>query len=478
MYYRTLFVSLLSTVAAFPVLAQHEGHENHQASSPKPDPAPAAKQKKATTPMSHSAHAPKSQASGKQSMPMDHHMDSGMAHEMMFAGIPETRRASGTSWQPDETEMHAFHKKLGEWNVMTHFNVFLSYDYQSGRRGDDQINSTNWLMLMASRPVGEKGELTFRTMLSLEPATTTTEGYPLLFQTGESYHGRPLIDRQHPHDFFMELAAMYRHQLAEKTSLSFYLAASGEPALGPTAFPHRASAADNPAAPLSHHWQDATHIAFGVATIGLTHDKWQFEASAFNGHEPDEDRWDFDPIDFNSYSGRISYNPTPNWSMQVSHGFIESPEELHPGEDIRRTTASISHSKALANGGHCDTSLIWGHNSIDGNGTNSILLESNARLNKLWTVFGRAEWVEKTGEELDLLDEERKFGITQLTLGGTRALTPGKPFSCALGASVSYSFAPNDLDSLYGDDPWGAWVFFRVRPAKMDHGAMPMASGK
>lgn len=306
----------------------------------------------------------------------------------------------------------------------------------------------------------------------------TVNRYPLLFQTGETFHGQPLIDRQHPHDFFMELAARYRQQLAETTSLSLYVAASGEPALGPPAFPHRASAADNPAAPLSHHWQDATHISFGVVTLGLTHNKWQLEGSAFNGREPNEERWGIDRLRLDSFAGRLSFNPAPAWSFQVSHGLIHSPEALHPDEDVRRTTASVMHSIPLSSGGHCDTSFIWGRNSIDGRGSNSFLLESSIGINRTTTVFGRAEYVQKGAEELGIEGDSRRFGITQLTLGAAKELTPGKRLSLALGGSVSYSFAPDDLDSRYGDNPWGAWVFFRVRPAKMDHAPFPAASGK
>jgi len=402
-------------------------------------------------------------------------MDGHSMEEMSFAGIPESRLASGTAWQPDVTPMHGFHRKFGEWAVMTHFNVFLNYDHQSGPRGEDQFNSTNWLMLMASRPVG-RGELTFRTMLSLEPWTTTDEGYPMLFQTGEVFRGAPLIDRQHPHDLFMELAALYRHKVAEKTFVSLYVAPSGEPALGPPAFMHRASAMENPMAPLSHHWQDSTHIAFGVITLGLAHDKWQIEGSVFNGREPNEERWGIDRIRLDSVAGRVSYNPTPHWSLQASHGHLHSPEQLHPGEDVRRTTASVMHSRPLSGGGHWDTSLIWGRNSNEGLATHSVLLESNVSLNRRTTLFGRAEHVQKAGEDLGLQPEDRKFGITQLTLGATRELNSGRPLSIALGGSLSYSFAPGDLDDRYGDDPRGAWVFLRVRPAKMEH--EPMSAAK
>ena len=215
-------------------------------------------------------------------------MDMGEMHGMMapIGGVPETQMASGTSWQPTSTPMFGIHKMSGRWSLMTHYNIFLSYDRQDGPRGDYQYNSTNWLMLMAQRPV-HNDRLTLRAMLSLEPLTVTPRGFPLLFQSGEQYKGQPLVDRQHPHDLFMELSARYTHPVGKDGAVFLYAAPSGEPALGPTAFPHRLSAADNPVAPISHHWQDSSHIEFGVLTIGAWKRNVQLEGSYFTGREPD-----------------------------------------------------------------------------------------------------------------------------------------------------------------------------------------------
>ncbi len=390
---------------------------------------------------------------------------------MSFAGIPQTREASGTAWQPDSTPMHGYHSMFDDWTIMTHFNIFAAYDKQWSRRGDDQFNSTNWFMLMASHPVGE-GEFTLRGMFSLEPATATDHGYPLLFQSGEAFHGRSLVDRQHPHDLFMELAARYRYPLNDKTAVSLYLAPSGEPALGPPAFMHRESASDIPAAPITHHWMDSTHISFGVATLGVTYDKLQVEGSIFNGREPNEDRWDIDAIHLDSYSGRVSFNPSENWSFQTSYGYLKSPEQLHPGESVHRATASTIYNQPLANHGNWASTLSWGMNSSEGINSNAVLLESTLDLAERNTIFGRVEYVQKTGEELDLPQTRKKYNITELTLGASHELTPGQPYSIALGASVTYNFIPESLRSTYGDNPIGLWVFFRIRPALMHHGGM------
>src|SRR3989454_1189894 len=274
-------------------------------------------------------------------------------------GIPETRLGSGTSWLPDSSPMHASHFTLGAWTLMLHGSAFLQYDRQGGARGDHQVALLDWAMLAASRSLAG-GQLDLRGMLSTDPWGVGSAGYPLLLQTGESNRGVPLHDHQHPHDLFMELAALYRRALAKNLGVSLYLAPVGEPAVGPVAFPHRPSAANDPLAPISHHWQDGTHITFGVLTAGVSHDKWQLEGSYFNGREPDENRWDIDPIRLNSFAGRLAYNPGPNWSLQGSYGYVKSPESLRPAEDIRRSTFSATFNQPLADGGNWASTLVWG----------------------------------------------------------------------------------------------------------------------
>ena len=383
---------------------------------------------------------------------------------MDFAGIPDERQASGTAWQPDGTPMEGSHQMRADWQLMTHYNAFVAYESQSGPRGDDQFNSVNWLMLMATRRV-DMNEFMLRGMFSLEPWTTTKRGYPLLFQSGEAYRGQPLIDRQHPHDFFMELAGRYRRALAPGTALSLYIAPAGEPALGPAAFPHRLSAMANPAAPISHHWLDSTHISFGVLSAGLTQGAWQLEGSWFNGREPDDRRWNIEEPRLDSYAARLSWNPTRAWSAQISHGYLKSPEELHPDESVRRTTASLMHLTELGDDRRLATTLGWGRNEGE-QATNAFLIEPSY-LAKNHTVFARAEYVEKTGEELGLTPETRKIGVTQLTLGASRDLVSDRPWRMAVGASITYSFKPRDLDAVYGDNPVGFWVFVRLHPAEM-----------
>src|SRR5438094_6126674 len=318
-------------------------------------------------------------------------------------GIPETRMGSGTSWLPDASPMHAAHYILGRWTLMLHGKGFLQYDWQGGSRGSNQLGIVNWAMAAARRPLGG-GQLQLRAMLSAEPWTIGSRGYALLLQSGEAYQGAPLHDRQHPHDLFMELATLYERPVARNLGLSLYLAPVGEPAVGPVAFPHRPSAADDPLAPISHHWQDGTHITFGVVTAGVFTRNVRLEASWFNGREPDEHRTGFDYSGrrLDSYSARLTVNPDPRWSVSAWYGYLKSPEVLHPDESLHRYGAAALTTQPFGRRGTWSSALIYGANAPIGTDrlASSVLLESTVDLDGTNAVFGRAEYVEKSTEEL------------------------------------------------------------------------------
>jgi hypothetical protein len=279
------------------------------------------------------------------------HMDMAMSHAYSLS-LPMNRNGSGTGWLPDASPMYGVMLHSKNWMYMLHGSLWLRYNKQdyshAGNRGDSKFDAPNWFMFMAQRKLGQKGLLHFSSMLSLDLVTEGGRGYPLLFQTGESYAGQPLVDRQHPHDLFSELSIGYTYAFSKKADAFLYLGYPGEPALGPVTFMHRPSALDNPNSPISHHWVDATHITFGVATLGLRLGKVKMEISSFTGREPNERRYDFDKPRFDSWSGRLSFNPSQNWALQVSHGYVKSPEELHPDENIYKTTASAVYSVARA----------------------------------------------------------------------------------------------------------------------------------
>lgn len=389
-------------------------------------------------------------------------------------GLPHAREASGTSWQPDSTPVHAVHFMEGDWTFMAHGNAFAGYDYQSGKRGQDAWMSTNWLMLMARRPLAG-GELGLRTMLSFEPATARRAGYPLLLQTGEALGGRPLHDAQHPHDLFMELAAVYARPVSEDLALEIYAAPSGEPALGPAAFPHRMSAAADPLAPLGHHWQDSTHISFGVLTAGVFTRHMKLEGSWFNGREPDENRWDFDLRTPDSYSVRLSVNPDEHLSAQVSTGRLRSPEQLEPDVSLDRWTASVTINQPWGEVGNWATTLAWGRNKPEGErATNSFLLESNLELDRHHNPFARIEFVRKSGHDLVLTPglEDETFGIGSVAVGYAYHLDPMGSIVPGLGFRFTVNLLEEGLEPFYGRrPPVGFMIFLRLRPARIREAA-------
>jgi len=399
-------------------------------------------------------------------------------------GVSMERMGSGTTWIPDAVPLPARHRMVGSWLVMLHGFGFVQYDKQGGPRGADQFGSLNWAMLMASRDL-LGGRFQARTMLSLDPATVTNRGYPLLLQSGETYRGQPLVDRQHPHDFWMELAVMYERALSRNIGLTVYAAPSGEPALGPVAFMHRPSAMDNLAAPLSHHWQDATHISFGVLTAGLFGRHWKLEGSAFNGREPNEERWGFDRLRLDSYSGRFTMHMHSSWVFSAGYGFLKSPEALNPSESIHRVTASVLHGRKLGRDGQIATSLIWGANRHSGRTTHSVLAESEAVLDRRNTIVGRVELVEKTAEDLVLpagpggFAPDSTFTVAAMSVGYIREVVRMSKATLGVGFQATLNVVPSALDPVYGSrTPAGGAVFVRIRPLHGSHAragaAMPM----
>jgi len=383
----------------------------------------------------------------------------------------EQHATSGTDVEPISVPREMLMWRTGAWTFMFHGTVFLNGIQQTGPRGGDKFFSTNWFMPMAQRKFGQSNLLTLRTMLSLEPATVSARRYPELFQQGETAYGRPIVDGQHPHNLFMEIAAIYDRNLGERTALSIYVAPVGSPALGPTAYPHRASASENPIAPLGHHLQDSTHIADDVLTLGITYRNFRIEASGFHGREPDEYRWDIDSGKIDSWSTRATLNPARNWSLQYSIARLHSPEALQPNEDVRRMTASVSYNRPIRDGNWASM-LAWGRNQSleDGNVGNSYLLEATlkfARRNSLWT---RVENVDRTNElllgenPLPAAFTERYFARVQAyTAGYDRDIGNLPHLSSALGAQLTGYGVPAQLEPTYGSHPFSIVAFLRLR---------------
>jgi hypothetical protein len=383
------------------------------------------------------------------------------------------RNGSGTGWLPDQSPMYGYMLHSKKWMYMFHGNIFVRYNNQDvgnkGTRGDSKVDAPNWFMGMGQRKVGEKGLFHFSAMFSLDPLFGG-EGYPLLFQTGETFEGRPLVDRQHPHNLFSELAVSYTHAFSEDVDAFAYLGYPGEPALGPVAFMHRPSSLNLANSPLGHHWQDATHITFGVATLGLRYKIFKLDGSLFTGREPGEGRYGLDKATFDSWSYRLSANPSRELALQVSHAFIRSPEVFHPDENVKRTTASVVYALPLGRNGHnLNSTVVWGYNdSGEDHRENSFTVESNLQLGK-FAVYGRYEDIEKSAEELVLeqFEGHELFDIRALTLGVNYTILASMNTNLALGVQGSVYSADAKLDEIYGKNPMAFEVYLRISPTMM-----------
>ncbi len=396
---------------------------------------------------------------------MDHaQMDHSGAQPAAKSGMPMLdvlpfEAGSGTARLPgNEGAMHGLHLSAGDWMVMAHGSVSLNYTDHSGPRGDDKLYSTSMAMLTGERETGW-GRVQLKSMFSLEPAMDA-RGYPNLFATGETANGEPLVDRQHPHDLFMELAARVDFNIGEGKSLFLYGGPVGEPALGPSAFMHRGSAGYNPEPPIAHHWFDSTHITYGVVTAGMMTRSFQIEASAFRGREPDERRWNIETPKLDSWSMRATWNPSPAWALQASYGQIEEPEATHPGQDERRFTASAHYANRTG------VSAMLAFSAKDrkpGTTLTAWLAEANWNLDKANTLFARVENVANDELFPDHDDplHDRKFRVTKFQTGYARRIALD-PFELALGGSIAAYAKPGALDAVYGSNPWGYTLFARI----------------
>ena len=373
---------------------------------------------------------------------------------------PMSREGSGTSWQPDASpDMGGMSMSRG-WMVMTDALVNGVYDHQGGPRGGDEAFASGMAMVMADRPLADGSMIGLRAMFSLDPLMGP-KGYPLLLATGETADGKtPLVDRQHPHDLFVELAASYSRPISNDDNLFVYAGLPGEPAFGPPAFMHRVSGMDSPEAPISHHWLDSTHVSFGVVTAGWVHGPFKLEGSAFNGREPDRNRWDIEAHALSSWAARASWNPGPDWSLQASVAHLKSPEQLEPGVDQDRISLSAIYTRRFGQGGLWSTTLAWGRKDLQpGPVLDAWLLESAVVFAQRWTLFGRAERV----DENELLGPGGPpHTVDKLSLGAIRDVRIAAHWKLGLGGLVSLYAMPAALKPVYGA-PVSAMGFVRLK---------------
>lgn len=437
-------------LAAVPgaAFAQHEHHPEPEAAEPE-----------AATPdhsrMDHSIHAQPAQAA---------HAGEKHAHGGALGPYPMTREASGTAWQPDSSEHMGLMTSSGDWTLMAHGVLNLVYDHQGSRRGDDMVFASGMVMGMAQRPLGD-GAVQFKAMLSPDPLMGKS-GYPLLLASGETADGvTPLIDRQHPHDFFMELSASVSQNIGDRSSAFLYGGLPGEPAFGPPAFMHREAIMDSPEAPISHHWLDSTHISFGVLTAGLIVDDVKLEVSRFNGREPDQHRWNIETGPLDSTAVRLSWNPARTLALQGSWGHFKEPEQLEPGNQ-KRWSASALWADEVARGWKAAATLAWGRKGIEDHGEwlwdDAYVAEASVKRGG-WTLFGRGEITENR-ELIPDAHHGTAYTVGKVSLGAVRDFRIAEHLSLGGGGLLAVNFVPEGLRPLYGSsNPLGAMGFVRLK---------------
>jgi hypothetical protein len=404
-------------------------------------------------------------------------------NDAALSSMPSFQASSGTAWQPASVTEPMWMISRGGWELMFHGTVFITYNQQGGPRGEGKAESTNYLMTMQQHRLGS-GTLLLRQMFSAESLTSPHPGFPELFQTGETYHGQPLVDHQHPHNVFAELAALYTLPVNDRVTWLLYGGPSAEPALGPVTFIHRQSASEDPEAPLGHHLQDSTHTSFGVVTTGFIFDLsklalselglLKIEGSAFNGHEPNEQRWSIQLAPLDSWSFRVTAAPTRNWTAQYSYGRLSHPEALEPG-DQQRQTASLEYNRPFSAGklgaGNWATSLVWGRvqKEFESFPLNSYLLESTLNFLARNYAYTRLELVDKDELFPDAATHP-SYRIGAYTFGGVRDFVHSEHWQVGLGGDITFYSKPPVLDPVYGNNPVSFHVFIRVRPGLMEHG--------
>lgn len=410
----------------------------------------------AMPPPDHKSHRPAEMIAGHE---MQH--EDGHAMQAALGPYPPPREASGTAWQPDASRHGGVHKMAGDWRLMGHALLNGVYSWQDGPRGGDKVFLAGMVMGMAQRDAGP-GTLQFRAMLSPDPLMGKN-GYPILLASGETADGvTPLVDRQHPHDLFMEFSASYSVRVAPETSLYLYGGLPGEPAFGPPAFMHRMSIMDSPEAPISHHWLDSTHITFGVVTAGLVHKNVKIEASRFNGREPDEKRYDIETAPLDSTAARLSWNPTPNLALQASWADLKSPEQLQPDENETRWSASTIYTRNFGDGNWWSTTAAWGRRDKDHGSLDALLLEGAVGLDD-WTLFGRAEYTENNELVSDGGHHGETYEVGKVSLGAIRDFPIAPNVKFGIGGLYARNFVPAALEPLYDGNPAGAMAFVRLK---------------
>ena len=371
--------------------------------------------------------------------------------------MPDARPATPVKAPDPMPGMETAPAKPG-WTVMSHGVLTLVADDQQGPRGDSKAFVEGMVMVMADRNLSDRDDLRIDAMLSPD-AFTGRSGYPLLLQTGETADGvTTLIDRQHPHDLLMGLTARLTHRF--NTGSAFVEAGyPGAFAFGPTAFMHRASGDNFPTAPISHHWLDSGHITMGEVTAGISRGPLTLEVSEFTGREPDENRFDLDPVHLDSTAVRVTWRVMPDLSAQTSWARQVSPEALEPGVNLIKHSLSVDYGHSFG-AGTLNSTLAWGRKRVE-HGTekpsDAWLFENTWHFNGPWIALARYEHV--YNDEL----AARAAWVSKAEAGIVRTFAIRKNISLGVGVVRQFNDVPGALKAAYGGHPNGTVAFIQLK---------------
>jgi hypothetical protein len=262
-----------------------------------------------------------------------------------------------------------------------------------------------------------------------------------------------------------EIAATYSYPLSRRSSLFGYMGMPGDPALGPPpSYLRRFSEIIEPQTQMPVESLDSPGAISQVFTVGYVWRNLKVESSAFSSRDPEKRPVQTDSLKLDSRSSRLSFNPSPNWALQISRGYLSNLDQLMPYGEVRRTTVSATYNRAFSNA-NWQTTFAWGHNARrDRESTNGYLLESTFKVANRHAFFSRLEQVGsddllRTNESIS----RQAFKMNKLSIGYFHEVRGGGPVNFDVGGLISRYRVPSAMTASYGNEPTTYLVFVRMK---------------
>ena len=150
-------------------------------------------------------------------------------------------------------------------------------------------------------------------------------------------------------------------------------------------------------------------------------------------------------------------------SLQGSWGHFEDPEQLEPGVDQKRWSASLLYAREIAPGWKLAGTLAWGRKTIEHHKDDAVAAELSLKHGP-WTIFGRGEMTENRELVEDAEEHGPAYDVGKVSLGAVRDFRIADHWSVGAGGLVSVNFVPDALAPSYdGNHPVGAMGFIRLK---------------